>query len=440
MHHVVHAAMFAVPVEEDVEDMHNTEEGEDGDDLPPQCSVIPPIPQSQGVDSSEQDLRVQSIVHEIHKAAIDNIQDELYWDGLITLAKDLRVINDPLRPTDDEETLFGAVRANAIAKVEALLKSGEDANQRNDNGSYPMHFACINNYITIAKLLLQHGASVTVTNRAGLTPLHCAVDVGGSLKLCIWLVANGAEVDAPSCTGKTPLHCTCLQGFREIAQWLIKKGANVHAETTDGCVALHFACHRGSVELVDLLLEKGAVLTAANTKGETPLMWACDRGHLDLVMHLHEKGVNMAARSNLGHTSLHYAALNGHIDVMIYLVQTAAIDVNVPDNDMGTPLHCACQRGHKDCALWLMENGGILSSVTSSKVTVLHSACDGGDVRLVQLLCDKGLDPAAKDTDMRYNNVVDLGTMLAKLIACIRMIQCTYILASYPYIVRTTFM
>jgi ankyrin repeat protein len=361
---------------------------------------VPAIPEPEPRDPAS-DPRVQEVVQAIHKAAIDNIRDEEYWDGLIVRAKDLNIIQDPIKREDAENTLFGAVRANNIPKVEELLQAGEDPNQQNANGSYPLHFACIKNFITVAKLLQQHGASVTVSNRAGLTPLHCAVDVGGSLKLCVWLVSHGAEIDVPSATGKTPLHCTCLQGFKEIAQWLLKKGANIHAETTDGSVTAHFACHRGSIELVELLLEKGAKIDVPNTKGETPFMWACDRGHVDLVAFLRDKGVNVAARSNLGHNALHYAALNGHIDVVIYLAQTAGLDVNAPDNEMGTPLHCALQKGHRDCAIWFMENGGIISSVTTSKVSLLHSACDGGDLKLVQLLCDRGLDPAAKDTELR---------------------------------------
>ena len=69
-------------------------------------------------------------------------------------------------------------------------------------------------------------------------------------------------------------------------------------------------------------------------------------------------------------------------------------------NDMGTALHCACQRGHLEVAMWLAERAA-LNIVTSSRVTLLHSACDGGNIQIVEMLCDKGLDPGAKDIDMR---------------------------------------
>mmetsp|Transcript_8753 Transcript_8753/g.13078 ORF Transcript_8753/g.13078 Transcript_8753/m.13078 type:complete len:506 (+) Transcript_8753:68-1585(+) len=397
---------------EDVSSQHEAEE-ECVDDQIPVASwqnsddntpPVPPSPAAHTVPSPPVEPEVSNIIAEFEKAAMEHITDEEYWDNLMSRAKEMKLIPDPplqFNSKDtDERTLFGAVKANKINIVEELLEEGEDPNQQNENGTYAMHFACIKNFLTVAKLLKQHGAAVDVQNHAGLTPLHCAVDVGGSMKLCVWLVANGAEVDAASGTGKTPLHCTCLQGFTDIAQWLIKKGANPVAQTTDGSFPVHFACHRGSMDLVDLLLEHGASLDVVNHNGETPFMWACDRGHLELVTALKEKGVNVFARCNLGHTALHFAALNGHIDVVIYLVQSCDLDVNATDNDMGTALHCACQRGHLEVAMWLAERAA-LNIVTSSRVTLLHSACDGGNIQIVEMLCDKGLDPGAKDIDMR---------------------------------------
>lgn len=52
-------------------------------------------------------------------------------------------------------------------------------------------------------LLLRHGASVTTTDNAGMTPLHWAA-VKGS-KVCVsHLIEAGAEIDAKEESGKTP--------------------------------------------------------------------------------------------------------------------------------------------------------------------------------------------------------------------------------------------
>jgi ankyrin repeat protein len=352
------------------------------------------------------DITRQAIILEFEKAAIDQIQDEKYWDNLMERARVLNVIHDPAipsGPSQEEISLFGAVRGNKIEQVRQLLESGEgNPSQQNENGTYPIHFACISNFLTIAKLLKEYGASVTVSNNAGLTPLHCAVDIGGSLKLCIWLVSAGANVNAASITGKTPLHCTCLQGFYDIAQWLIKKGADVNALTNDGTHSLHFAAYRGNIELVQLLLDHNAPINHPNQHGETPFHWACDRGHLELATFLFSKGANAYARCNLGHTALHFAALNGHLDVVIYLIQTVGLDVNCTDNDMGTALHCACQRGHRHVVDYLLQAGASMNILTSSKVSALHSACDGGNISIVGILCDGGLEPTNKDSEMRY--------------------------------------
>ena len=121
----------------------------------------------------------------------------------------------------------------------------------------------------------------------------------------------------------------------------------------------------------------------------------------DLAIFLVSKGANPFARCNLGHTALHFASLNGHIDIVIYLIHTLGLDVNCTDNDMGTPLHCACQRGHRHIVDYLLQSNGSINILTSSKVSILHSACDGGNISIIELLCDLGLEPTIRDSELR---------------------------------------
>jgi ankyrin repeat protein len=86
---------------------------------------------------------------------------------------------------------------------------------------------------------------------------------------------------------------------------------------------------------------------------------------------------------------------------LIYLIQTVGLDVNVTDNDMGTALHCACQKGHRHIVDYLLQSGASMKILTSSKVSTLHSACDGGNISIIETLCDGGLEPTAKDSEMR---------------------------------------
>ena len=246
----------------------------------------------------------------------------------------------------------------------------------------------------------------------------------------------GADINARSKTGKTPLHCCCLQGFTDIALWLLNKGARIAEETEDGTQAIHFACHSGNLSLVQLLVDHGAQLGSVNKSGESPFMWACASGHLDIVLYMHEKYVELQqkggdedevdggsvdpfAKGIHGHNALHYATQGGHIDVVVQLIQIG-LDVNSRDAEDGTPLHGAALKGFMPIVAYLVDVAGAdIGAITKQGVTMLHRACDGGNVEVLEYLCDRGLVPSARDVEKRYAHFINwLYNLLTSLTAC----------------------
>jgi len=57
-----------------------------------------------------------------------------------------------------------------------------------NTGSTPLHFACIGGNLKVVQLLLKKGAAVEARNVLGLTPLHCASDMG-FVEVARWLIA-----------------------------------------------------------------------------------------------------------------------------------------------------------------------------------------------------------------------------------------------------------
>ena len=55
--------------------------------------------------------------------------------------------------------------------------------------------------------------------------------------------------------------------------------------------------------------------------------------------------------------------MRGHLDVVRWLVRTAGVEADRPNNDGCTPFLFACERGHMGVAQWLVREGG-------AKVTV----------------------------------------------------------------------
>ncbi|XP_033173149.1 ankyrin repeat domain-containing protein 49 [Drosophila mauritiana] len=107
-----------------------------------------------------------------------------------------------------ERMILWAVNENRISEVREILKLDADAVNAKDNDGYtPLHRAAYNNFVDMAKLLLQYRANPNARTELGWTPLHSA---------CKWnnadcahlLLQFGADVNAESDGKQTPLHIT----------------------------------------------------------------------------------------------------------------------------------------------------------------------------------------------------------------------------------------
>ncbi|XP_054744323.1 ankyrin repeat domain-containing protein 49-like [Anastrepha obliqua] len=105
-----------------------------------------------------------------------------------------------------ERMILWAVNENKINEVRDILKLDPEAvSAVDDDGYTPLHRACYNNFVDIAKLLLQYKADPNARTKLGWTPLHSA---------CKWsnaecaglLLQHGADVNARSEGDQTPLH------------------------------------------------------------------------------------------------------------------------------------------------------------------------------------------------------------------------------------------
>ena len=79
----------------------------------------------------------------------------------------------------------------------------------------PLHFACCRvENLAVARLLLQHRASIRSTDVDGRTPLHVAAR-WGAVETCRLLLSHRAEVDAVDEYGATPLLEACSSAYSD---------------------------------------------------------------------------------------------------------------------------------------------------------------------------------------------------------------------------------
>lgn len=132
------------------------------------------------------------------------------------------------------------------------------------------------------------------------------------------LLDHGAEISVRSKRGTGILHITCWRGDRgddwnqpmaDVLEMLIEAGADVNWKDSDGGTALHEAAYGdwGSPTAIAVLLRHGAEPDATTTHGVTPLMLAADRGEIDCIKLLLNAGADPKRKDLEGKSAIDYA-------------------------------------------------------------------------------------------------------------------------------------
>jgi ankyrin repeat protein len=128
---------------------------------------------------------------------------------------------------------------------------------------------------------LDHGANPNVEDSHNEVPLHLlsrgkysSQDDGVSVARL--LLEHGADVNAQNIDLRTPLHHASYNGNVVIAQVLLEHGGTPHAGDSNGETPLHLALRGNNdseehgIGMTRLLLEYGADVDAEDDDGETP--------------------------------------------------------------------------------------------------------------------------------------------------------------------------
>jgi len=259
--------------------------------------------------------------------------------------------------------LIDAAKQGNKAAIRTLLKEKVDVNTAAPDGTTALHWAVRSDDIESAKLLLQAGANVRLTDRYGITPLKLAAENG-----------NAAMIEV-----------------------LLKAGADPNAAMPTGETVLMTAAHTGKPDAVSMLLTHGAKPNEKETRfGETAMMWAAAENNASAIRVLADGGGDLNAKSKLmefpefkfltsgmvitalpkgGWTPLMYAARQGSIDSTKALLEAGA-NPNVTDPDGTTATMIAIINAHFDLAAMLAEKGADLNVADSSGMTALYAAVD----------------------------------------------------------------
>ena len=120
----------------------------------------------------------------------------------------------------------------------------------------PLYKAIRYGHADAARLLLDHGACISIVDDRGFTYLHYAV-MFNMVDLIEPLLSIGVEINA-SRYGRTALHIAAFNGSLSIVQLLIDHGANVNVADMNGHTPLDDAMYRCNKIMINLLHAHGA--------------------------------------------------------------------------------------------------------------------------------------------------------------------------------------
>uniref|UniRef100_A0A8C6L2I1 Ankyrin repeat domain 44 n=1 Tax=Nothobranchius furzeri TaxID=105023 RepID=A0A8C6L2I1_NOTFU len=267
--------------------------------------------------------------------------------------------------------------------LEFLLQSGATASLKDKQGYSPVHYAAAFGHRHCLELV----SSLTHTHTHTHTP-HVKIEL--VLSALEVLLQGQREVDQGDEAGRTPLALAALRGHTDCVHTLLSQGASPHS--TDK----QYGLMNGHTTCVRLLLEESDssdLIDAADFQGQTPLMLAVAGGHLDTVSLLLERDAHVNMANSHGLTALHLGLLCGQEECVQCLLEHEA-SVLLGDSRGRTAIHLAASRGH---ASWLSELLSIACSESPSLpplrdhggYTPLHWACYYGHEGCVEVLLEQ---------------------------------------------------
>ncbi|MFH4975582.1 hypothetical protein AB6A40_002291 [Gnathostoma spinigerum] len=190
--------------------------------------------------------------------------------------------------TDDCSLLHWAAINNRLSVARLLIEKGCNINAVGGVlASTPLHWASRHGHVHMVALLVVHGADLHYRDVEGFTPLHVAVQFGRT-PTAAYLIAAGQHVDERDETMMTPAMWAAYKiPHRDPLRMLIVLGADLSCiDKTYSNTALHWSVLQSNQIAISVLLMYGADPSVRNKDNETPRDIAVRRGDLVSVKKL----------------------------------------------------------------------------------------------------------------------------------------------------------
>ncbi|XP_071099055.1 serine/threonine-protein phosphatase 6 regulatory ankyrin repeat subunit B-like [Haliotis cracherodii] len=248
-------------------------------------------------------------------------------------------------------TLMNAAWAGKIEVFNLLFAEKDDVPLSKDNLDNVLHLAC-------------HGGNTAI--------MECL------LSMC--------DINSKGNKGRTPVMVAAWTGQKDVFDLLVRKKADLTLTDDYTDNALHLACQGGNTAIVESLLKTVDI----NTKGQnglTPVMYAARSGQRHVFTLLVSQKYMLKWLDDSGNNLLHFGCQGGNQFIIKYLL--TKFDIKNSRKDGWTTIMMAAVSGKKDAYDLIATRGGNPSLTAPDNDTVLHAACQGGNVAIVKAVIGK---------------------------------------------------
>jgi len=387
------------------------------------------------------------------RSPLDHALTSENWTALKTL------LEAGAKPSDAHAMLAAFARAtldhgtslkNAVPLVRQLAPQVRDVKHAKVDGMPFLSWAVLINNQAVAHWLVQAGAGLDLTDKAGRTPLVIAT-MTGNKEMERFLrdagartnnkkrstpikpttdgrsdrsfsaapaqpddlfaaIAQGSLDDVKRITavrsfavhemrgGVLPLHLALSLGHRDVADWLLLHGGSETTTTADGEAPVIVAIKSGHSELARWLVRRASPVQRAEIVSALASLWKAKRqSYQALKLLVEEQGINAIAREddskalNLTITAGDLGLTKGLLDrgAKLKVLPVESNDPFGPGSSEENPLKLAVQSGHTDMLKLVIERIGAERSAWEEPINqALMLSCSAGDLAAVRLLVE----------------------------------------------------
>lgn len=227
--------------------------------------------------------------------------------------------NNKIDKFDENELtpLHIAIQKSDIIKIKKLIGEGIDINARLEYGSSPIEYACLNNKMLEAEILLKNGANVKNQDL-----LHIAC-LNGNIEMLKILIGYGCDVNEVDIDGRLPAHLAIQTNHLECLKILYQSNAKFDIRSYKNSTIFSYAVGEGNIEIVKYLLEIG-MSKYINDEIKPPLCLAVHWNYIDIIKLLLENNADINIKDGLGNTPLIDTIINGNYDTTMILLEYKA--------------------------------------------------------------------------------------------------------------------